>query len=71
MSTTMFVDYYAILGVTRQASIKEINIAWKRFALQYHPDKSPRKNTDEKFRKVSQTGLTTQIPLSQPFGSSP
>jgi curved DNA-binding protein CbpA len=64
MSTTMFVDYYAILGVTRQASIKEINIAWKRFALQYHPDKSPRKNTDEKFGKVSQTGLTTQLPLS-------
>lgn len=41
MSTnSVSVNYYSVLGVGRDASIKEINLAFKRLALKLHPDKS-------------------------------
>ncbi|KAJ5157003.1 uncharacterized protein N7482_008103 [Penicillium canariense] len=52
MSTTQFTDHYAILGVARHASTKEINVAWKKFALKHHPDKcSQSDNAIDQFRK--------------------
>lgn len=41
MSTnSVSVNYYSVLGVARDASTKEINVAFKRLALRLHPDKS-------------------------------
>lgn len=34
------IDSYTILGVARDADIKEINAAYKRLALKFHPDKA-------------------------------
>ncbi|CAG8297562.1 unnamed protein product [Penicillium salamii] len=39
------IDAYAILGITQDASIKDINVAYKRLALKLHPDKA---GSDEK-----------------------
>jgi curved DNA-binding protein CbpA len=33
------VNHYAILGIYQNASLKEINSAYKKLALKYHPDK--------------------------------
>ena len=34
-------DYYAVLGVKRQAADKEIRQAFRHLARQYHPDVNP------------------------------
>ena len=48
------VNYYHILGLTENASPEEIRAAFKRLAVQYHPDKHPgRSEMEEKFKEVN------------------
>jgi len=46
-------DHYAILEVTSSATQVEIKAAFRRLALQFHPDKNSEPNAVEKFRQVS------------------
>jgi DnaJ family protein C protein 10 len=39
-------DFYGILGVERGATLKEIRKAFKRLALEKHPDKNPRSHDE-------------------------
>ncbi len=50
-------DYYEILGVPRNASQEEIKKAYRRLAMEYHPDRHPpekRKWAEEKFKEISE-----------------
>lgn len=48
-------DYYEVLGVTRQADGAEVKKAYRRLAVQFHPDKNPDDHTAEnKFKEASE-----------------
>jgi molecular chaperone DnaJ len=46
-------DYYKILGVNKTASQDEIKRAYRKLAVQYHPDKNKTKEGEQKFKEVS------------------
>lgn len=47
-------NYYIRLGISRNASIREIKAAYKKLAFQYHPDKNPSDpQAEEIFKKIN------------------
>ena len=49
-------DYYQILGVPRNATNEQIKKAYRKLAMQYHPDRNPGKEewANEKFKDINE-----------------
>lgn len=47
-------DYYEILGINKNATEKEIKSAYRKLAMQYHPDRNSAPDAEEKFKEVSE-----------------
>ncbi len=52
--TTSKRDYYEVLGVSRDASEEEIRKAFRKLALEYHPDRNKSDGAAEKFKEINE-----------------
>ena len=46
-------DYYETLGVSRQDSEEEIRKAFRKKAMEYHPDRNKAPNAEERFKEIN------------------
>ncbi|MBI5449222.1 DnaJ domain-containing protein [Candidatus Gottesmanbacteria bacterium] len=47
-------DYYEILGVSKSASAEEIKRAYRKLALEWHPDRNKKPEANEKFKEINE-----------------
>lgn len=72
----MKIDYYEALGVTRTADDKTLKAAFRKLAMQYHPDRNPDDpEAERKFKEIGEAYETLKDPQKRAaydrFGHAP
>jgi molecular chaperone DnaJ len=47
-------EFYALLGVTRDATEAEIKKAYRKLAMEYHPDRNPAPEAEARFKEITE-----------------
>ena len=47
-------DYYQVLGISQSASDEDVKKAFRKLALEYHPDRNNNSNAEERFKEVNE-----------------
>jgi molecular chaperone DnaJ len=47
-------DFYSLLGVSRDAGEEEIKRAYRRLAMEYHPDRNPSPEAEARFKEIAE-----------------
>jgi len=68
-------DYYELLGVDREADASQVKAAYRRLALQYHPDRNPGDHeAEEQFKRINEAYAVLSDPQKRDrydrFGSA-
>lgn len=51
---SQFTDYYAVLGISQNATTSEINTAYKKLCLKWHPDRNPLVDTNMRMQEINE-----------------
>ena len=54
MTTTNKRDYYDVLGIERDASEEDVKKAFRKLALEFHPDRNRSEGAEERFKEVNE-----------------
>src|SRR5487761_423704 len=54
MATAEKRDYYEVLGLQKDATKEQIKGAYRKLALQYHPDRNKAPSAEERFKEISE-----------------
>ncbi len=57
-----YIDYYKILGVSKDASKDEIQRAYRKLARKFHPDVNKDKDVEEQFKKINEANEVLKDP---------
>ncbi|MEK7533610.1 MAG: J domain-containing protein [Patescibacteria group bacterium] len=47
-------DFYEVLGISKSASAAEVKAAYRKLALEWHPDRNKAANANEKFKEINE-----------------
>lgn len=68
-------DYYEVLGLTKSATPAEIKSAYRKLALEWHPDRNKAANANEKFKEINEAYAVLSDPKKKEqydqFGHAP
>src|SRR3972149_332325 len=51
---TQKADYYDVLGVPRSASADDVKRAFRKLAMQYHPDRNREPEAEDRFKEINE-----------------